>query len=180
MSELSIKVAGSDELSTVLEILDDAAAWLGEQGIDQWPLSFSEDSTWRTDRIRAYIEDGRTYLVRAASGPVATFTLTRTADPQFAHGWPDGPDVGGYIFRMAVRRRAAGQNIGTKILDWAGVEVASWGRLWLRLDVHRHNKNLQAYYEKRGFVVVAEVTAPDLTTAGRTRGSGTLMQRPAS
>ncbi|MGH3889401.1 MAG: GNAT family N-acetyltransferase [Pseudonocardiaceae bacterium] len=82
-----------------------------------------------------------------------------------------------YIFRMAVARRAAGHDIG-KLLDWAAAEVARWGHPWLRLDVHRQNKELREYYERHGFIKVAEVTAPDLSVPGRTRGSGTLMQRP--
>lgn len=180
MSSISIAVARSDELPTVLEILDDAATWLHARGIDQWPRSFTSDATWRTDRIRAYVDHGATYLVKAHGAVVATFTLTRGADPQFAHGWPDGPDSGAYLFRMAVRRSAAGQDIGTSILKWATGEAARWGRQWLRVDVHRYNAELQSYYEKRGFVKVAEVTAPDLSTPGRTRGSGTLMQRPTA
>jgi GNAT superfamily N-acetyltransferase len=177
--ELVIQPAKPNELPSVLGVLDDAATWLRKRGIDQWPKSFSMDSTWRIDRIRSYVEHGCTYLVRDPSGEViATFTLSRGADPQFAHGWPGGPDRGGYLFRMAVRRGAGGNGTGAAILDWASREVARWGRPWLRIDVHRYNSDLQRYYERLGFVKVAEVTAPDLSTPGRTRGSGALMQRP--
>lgn len=180
ISDLRVELAHEEDLPDVLAILDDAAEWLKRQGIDQWPTSFSRDATWRTDRIKAYVRQGCTYLVREPGGnAVATFTLSPGADPQFAHGWPDGPDSGGYVFRMAVRRAVAGQNIGSRILDWAGREVGKWGRRWLRVDVHRHNPALQAYYERLGFSRVAEVTAPDLSIPGRIRGSGTLMQRPA-
>jgi GNAT superfamily N-acetyltransferase len=176
--KISVEVAEPNELPTVLEILDDAAAWLKEQGIDQWPASFTGDATWRTDRIRSYIEHGMTYLARTEAGePVATVTLSKAADPQFAHGWQDGPETGGYVFRMAVKRSAAGHDIGGRLLDWAGEQVASWGKKWLRLDVHRYNQPLQRYYERHGFTKVAEVTAPDLTIPGRIRGSGALMQR---
>ncbi|MDM4721340.1 GNAT family N-acetyltransferase [Micromonospora sp. WMMA1363] len=180
ISDLQITQAQDHDLPDVLAVLDDAAGWLQGQGIDQWPTSFSRDATWRTDRIRAYIRQGLTYLVKDQDGTVlATFTLTAGADPQFAHGWPDGPDAGGYVFRMAVHRSVAGRKIGSQILDWAGREVGKWGRKWLRVDIHRHNPELQRYYERHGFVKVAEVTAPDLSTPGRIRGSGTLMQRPA-
>ncbi|MFC0540643.1 GNAT family N-acetyltransferase [Kutzneria chonburiensis] len=176
--KLSIKVAQPDELSAVLEILDDAAGWLQTRGIDQWPASFTADATWRTDRIRSYIEHGMTFLARNEAGQaVATVTLSKAADPQFAHGWPDGPETGGYVFRMAVRRSAAGNDIGGQLLDWASSQVATWGKKWLRLDVHRFNQSLQEYYKRHGFAKIAEVTAPDLTAPGRTRGSGALMQR---
>jgi GNAT superfamily N-acetyltransferase len=174
----SVSAANPDELPTVVAILDDAARWLHERGIEQWPESFSGDATWRTDRIRSYIEHGLTYLARDESGqPIATFTLSRAADPQFAHGWPGGPEDAGYIFRMAVLREAAGRGVGGQLLDWAADAVGKWGFSWLRLDVHRFNPELQAYYSRRGFEKVGEVTAPDLTIPGRIRGSGTLMQR---
>lgn len=176
--EVTIEVAKADELSAVLALLDEAAAWLKSRDIDQWPASFSGDATWRTDRIRSYIEHGLTYLARDQSGrAVGTFTLTPAADPQFAHGWPDGPDNAGYLFRMAVSRSAAGHDLGGQLLDWATREVGRWGKRWLRIDVHRLNPQLQEYYRRHGFTKVAEVTAPDLTVPGRTRGSGTLMQR---
>jgi GNAT superfamily N-acetyltransferase len=174
----SVSVAKPEDLPTVLSILDDAAGWLHERGIEQWPESFSSDATWRTDRIRTYVEHGLTYLARDESGrPIATFTLSRAADPQFAHGWPDGPEDAGYIFRMAVLREAAGQDMGGQLLDWAADEVGKWGLSWLRLDVHRFNLELQEYYNRRGFEKVGEVTAPDLSVPGRVRGSGALMQR---
>lgn len=177
-TEVTIGVARPDELSAVLALLDEAAAWLRGRGIDQWPATFSGDATWRTDRIRSYIEHGLTYIARDQSGrPVGTFTLTPAADPQFAHGWPDGPEDAGYLFRMAVSRTAAGQDLGGRLLDWATREVGRWGKRWLRIDVHRLNPDLHEYYRRHGFIKVAEVTAPDLTIPGRTRGSGTLMQR---
>lgn len=177
-SELSIAPAHEDDLPEILSILDDAAAWLRQRGIEQWPASFGQDATWRIDRIRAYVRQGYTYLVKDRSGtPVATFTLTPGADPEYAHGWPDGPDTGGYLFRMAVRRSAAGQRIGARIVDWASREVGRWGRKWLRVDVHRRNPELQAYYQNLGFCKVAEIASPDPSTPGRIRGSGALMQR---
>ncbi|GGK09470.1 hypothetical protein GCM10010123_44190 [Pilimelia anulata] len=175
--DLEISRAEPEELPLVLALLDESAAWLQTRDIDQWPVSFSNDGTWRIDRIRSYIEHGDTYLVRRNADPIGTFTLTKSADPQFAHGWPDGPDSGGYVFRMAVSRAAAGQDVGGQILDWSAATVRGWGRPWLRVDVHRHNRQLQRYYERHGFVRVGELTAPDLTVPGRTRGSGTLMQR---
>lgn len=175
---VTIEPASPDDLPTVFSLLDEAAAWLQDRHIDQWPESFSGDATWRTDRIRSYVNHGLTYLARDESGrAVGTFTLSPAADPQFAHGWPDGPENAGYLFRMAVSRTAAGQGLGAYILDWAESEIGRWGKRWLRIDVHRHNADLQEYYRRHGFTKVAEVTAPDLTVPGRTRGSGTLMQR---
>jgi GNAT superfamily N-acetyltransferase len=183
---IAIEQAKPDELPTVLALLDEAATWLREQGIEQWPERFSGLENWRTERLRKYAADGEIYLLRDRGEPVATMTFTLNADPDYVHGWPDGPDAGAYVHRMAVRRSNAGHDLGTVMLDWAGAQTAAGGRPWLRLDCSRTNHKLRAYYENRGFRCVAEIIA-DIDPAGTThpsgdtyrRGSGALYQRPA-
>ncbi|MGC9670978.1 GNAT family N-acetyltransferase [Planosporangium sp. 12N6] len=182
---LTIDRAGADDFLTVLELLDEAAAWLQARGIQQWPARFSGDGDWRTERLRKYLADGETYLLRSDGEPIATVTWTLTADPDYAAGWPDGPDTGGYVHRMAVRRNWAGLGIGTRLLNWADTQTASAGRRWLRLDCSRTNRALQRYYERQGFTRVGEVVA-DIDPGGQDhpsgeiyrRGSGALYQRP--
>lgn len=178
---LNIAPAGLDDLSTVLGVLDEAAAWLRKQGIEQWPARFSGAEDWRETRIRSYVDAGQTWLVRDGDQVLATFT-TGGADPHYAHGWPDGPDTGLYVYRMAVRRAAAGRGLGERILDWCSTRAAGDGYRWLRLDCHRHNRRLQRYYEARGFERVGTVvhTIPDGADGKPyVRGSGALYQRPA-
>lgn len=178
-TDLDIRPARSDELAVVLALLDEAAAWLQDKGIDQWPASFTQDATWRMERIKAYVDEGNTYLAYDPTGnAVGTFTVTERADPEFAHGWPDGPENALYLFRMAVTRSASGNDVGSALLDWAAQEAGRRGKKWLRIDIHRLNPELRRYYEQRGFSKVGEVLAPDPTVSGRIRGSGTLMERP--
>src|SRR6266700_1816596 len=105
---LSFDKATADELPVVLDLLDDAAERLQRQGIDQWPPRFSGVSDWRGTRIRTYVEAGHAWLVRVNGKAIATFALTDKADPDFAEGWPEGPDDALYIYRMAVLRDYAG------------------------------------------------------------------------
>jgi GNAT superfamily N-acetyltransferase len=181
---LSIDQAMPDEFPLVLELLDEAARWLSERGITQWPAQFSGAEDWRIERIRAYIDNGHTWLVRTQDTAIATFTLS-AADPDYADGWPDGPDTGLYIYRMAIRRQFAGHDIGGRILDWSSARAAALGYRWLRLDCHRGNHGLQNYYKTRGFERVGTLIraindpAPGDENARYVRGSGALFQRPA-
>lgn len=182
---VTFRPARPADLPIVLELLDEAAAWLQAQGIRQWPQRFSDVSDWRSSRIADYVESGKTWLVYDDATAIATFTLSPDADPDYADGWPDGPNQGLYIFRMAVRRQSAGHDLGGRILDWSGARALSQGKRWLRLDCHRENTKLQAYYETRGFNRVNTLirTIDDGPTPGTgqryTRGSGALYQRPA-
>ncbi|MBV9162333.1 MAG: GNAT family N-acetyltransferase [Pseudonocardiales bacterium] len=184
MALLVVDQASPDELPLVLELLDEAARWLSERGIKQWPARFTGAEDWRIQRIRAYIENGHTWLVRINATAVATFTLS-AADPDYADGWPDGPDTGLYIYRMAIRRQFAGHDIGGQILDWSSARAAALGYRWLRLDCHRDNPALQNYYQARGFERVGTlVRVIDAPVSGDANGryvhaSGALFQRPA-
>ncbi|MFV2017576.1 GNAT family N-acetyltransferase [Micromonospora sp. LOL_023] len=177
---LSFHQATASDLPTVLGALDEAAAWLKSRSIRQWPDRFSDANDWRMSRISKYVSEGRTWLVRAHSKPIATFSLTNIADPDYAEGWPGGPDRSLYIFRIAVRRTWSGRDIGSRILDWASMRASAGDGLWLRLDCHRDNLDLQQYYEARGFDRV-NTLVKTIDDQGRpyTRGSGALYQRPA-
>lgn len=172
--------AEPDELDVVLELLDDAAARLRELGIAQWPESFSRQEGWRLERLRSYLESGETHLFYCAGEPAATVTLTG-ADPDFAHGWPDGPDAGLCFYRLAVHRKFAGLGLGARIVDWASACAVSGGFEWLRCDVHRRNRGLQRFYEGLGFERVGTVVTVIDGDDGLPyeRGSGALFQRPA-
>lgn len=177
---MEISRAQPDELDDVLDVLDEAAAWLQELGIKQWPARFSGRDGWRGERLRSYVLAGETWLVRAAGEVAATFTLSGP-DPDYAHGWPGGPDNALYVYRMAVRRKHAGAGLGDRILDWCATTAAAAGQRWLRLDCHRENHTLQRYYTDRGFARVGTVVHTIPATADSEpyiRGSGALYQRP--
>lgn len=178
---LTFAQATSGELSVVLDILDDAAARLARQGIEQWPARFSGVKDWRSLRIRKYVEAGQAWLVRLDGGIVGTVSLTEESDPDFVDGWPDGPDDALYLYRMAVRRAYAGRAIGTEVLNWASTRSAGFGKRWLRLDCHRRNLALQQYYERHGFDRVGTVVHVVNTETDEpfTRNSGALYQRAA-
>lgn len=171
--------AKPDELATVVEILNEAAAWLHQRHIRQWPEAFGSDD-WRTARISRYITDQNTWLVKADTEPIATFSLTPTADPDYADGWPTGPEDALYIFRMAVRRAWSGNDLGGRILDWASSRALALGYHHLRLDCHRYNTSLQRYYERHAFRRVGTVVRTiDDNGQPYTRTSGALYDRPA-
>lgn len=174
---LTFKRAEKSDLSIVLSILDDAAAWLTGSGIEQWPDKFSGADDWRTARIEEYVSAGHTFIVWHGVEPVGTFTLGGP-DPDYADGWPEGPGNAVYIFRMAVRRRWSGQDIGSRVLNWASAYTKRDDKHWLRLDCSRDNRALQQYYELRGFQRVATLVR-SINHGEYTRRSGALYQRAA-
>ncbi|WUO18105.1 GNAT family N-acetyltransferase (plasmid) [Streptomyces sp. NBC_00289] len=162
---LTVRQAISADLRTVIDLWEHAASWLSERGIDQWQYPPRED------RIKANIEAGECWIIEADGAPVATITIDEHADSDF---WSsaEAAEPALYVHRMVVRRDAAGLDLGSAMLDWAGRQALSQGKQLLRLDAWRSNEGLQRYYADRGFTHIRTVEADD-------RSSGALFQRPA-
>jgi GNAT superfamily N-acetyltransferase len=144
-TEIRFHVARPDQAAEVLSVLDEAAAWLQERGIAQWPGRF--EPSWVEDAIRR----GETWLVEANDTIAATVTLD-WADPV----WLDAEGSAAYVHRMAVRRREAG--LGSFILAWAADVAGRRGCGALRLDCVASNRRLRTYYEAAGFTHRGDVT----------------------
>ncbi|MFJ2193689.1 GNAT family N-acetyltransferase [Kitasatospora sp. NPDC087861] len=164
-NELTVSAASPDDLKTVVELWEHAASWLKERGIDQWQYPP------RTERIQENIAAGQCYLVWDGEVPVATVTVDEHADTEF---WTseEAAEPAFYVHRMAVRRDASRQELGSAMLDWASKLAEESGKRWLRLDAWKSNESLQAYYRARGFEHLRTVEL-------ERRGSGALFQRAA-
>ncbi|MEV1314816.1 GNAT family N-acetyltransferase [Micromonospora arborensis] len=156
--------AGVDDMAEVLIVLDEAAAWLRERGISQWPARF--EPSWIEDAIRR----GETWLIEINNETAGTVTLD-WVDPIWA-------DVGGqaaYVHRMAVRRWASG--LGTVILAWAADTALHRSRHALRLDCVAANLRLCAYYEASGFVHCGDVAVGGAPGQREQHGPVTMVSR---
>src|SRR5690606_2841720 len=136
-------------------------------GLDQWQPGQPRIPT------RASTEDairrGACYLAYEDGTLVGTLTVDDRADPEF---WTaaERAQPALYVHRMIVARRAAGRDVGGRLLDWAADLAACTGNQWLRLDAWKTNTALHRYYEDHGFTHVRTVDLPH-------RGSGGLFQR---
>jgi GNAT superfamily N-acetyltransferase len=137
-NRLTLESATPTEVGDVLTVLDEAAAWLRDSGVDQWPDRF--EAAW----VEPAIERGETWLARLDGVVAGTITLDWD-DPL----WSDLHGTAGYVHRMAVRRSAAG--LGAALLDWAVATTRALGCAYLRLDCVTSNTRLRSYYESRGF-----------------------------
>jgi hypothetical protein len=159
------------ELESVRAVLDSAARRLAAAGIEQWPMSFTEDGGRRMVALREFAERGEVYLMRYYGQPAATVTLSRWADPDFASGWPQCHDAL-YLYRLAASdlTRRTDLRFGTWIVQqFAPYQAYQLGRRYVRLDCSRTNTALHDYYLARGFERIGTVEVPG-------RKSGALFQ----
>jgi len=134
------------DIDEVLEVLSEAARWLASRGINQWRVD-----GFPRELIAGGVSRGEVYLARRDRRAVGTFTL-QWSDELF---WPGAAEAAGYIHRIAVRREARG--LGVELLKFAERLTAATGRRLLRLDCFSGNSVLCDYYERAGFLRVADV-----------------------
>ncbi|MFE4817859.1 GNAT family N-acetyltransferase [Streptomyces sp. NPDC056704] len=161
--------AQPDDVAKLLAFREEAAAWLTRLGIDQWQRPYP------ADRLLATIKADTVFMVMDGDETVATITLTPEAEEGL---WTEAELVepSRFINKLTVARTHAGQNIGGRLLDWAGDRAYREGAKWLRLDAWTANEALQRYYLQQGFDYVRTVREGGAVNGGP-RVSGWLAQR---
>ncbi|MDN5380751.1 GNAT family N-acetyltransferase [Streptomyces sp. LB8] len=159
------------DVSKLIAFREEAAAWLSRLGIDQWQRPYP------ADRLLAAIEAGTVFMLRDGHTTVGTITLTPDAEEGL---WTDDElaEPSMFVNKLTVAREYAGQNLGGRLLDWAGDRAYRAGAQWLRLDAWTTNERLQQYYLEHGFAHVRTVREGTAVNGGP-RVSGWLAQRPA-
>ena len=143
MLPISIRQATLDDLSTVSEILSEAAAWLDRENMPLWQQEHISLSVIERD-----IKLGLFYIA-LCEGIAAGVVKFQTEDLIF---WPDIIQSDStFLHRLAVRRSFAGGSISTQIFQWAIDRTRDLGRHFVRLDCVAERPRLRSVYEKFGF-----------------------------
>lgn len=173
MSRYTIRPAGAADLDAILELRREAERWLAANDIRQWTPDYDD---YAVGVLTAWVASGAAWVVEHDDEIVATASLNAEPDPDF-WGWLEVAHQATalYLGKMIVRRDHAGLKIGDAIMNWACRRVQRAGRTWLRLDVRRDNRKLQAYYLARGFRHIRTV----IPGPPRVTESGWLGQRHA-
>ncbi|MDN3296444.1 GNAT family N-acetyltransferase [Streptomyces ficellus] len=166
---MRIVPAEPSDLPKLLAFREEAAAWLSKLGSDQWRRPYP------ADRLLASIEAGTVFMVRDGDATAATITLTPEAEEGL---WTEAElsEPSMFVSKLTVARTHAGQDLGGRLLDWAGDRAYRAAATWLRLDAWTTNRALQEYYLRHGFEHVRTVTEGDAVNGGP-RVSGWLAQR---
>ncbi|WP_333755028.1 GNAT family N-acetyltransferase [Streptomyces sp. IBSBF 3352] len=169
---MRILPAQPDDVAKLLAFREEAAAWLTRLGSDQWQRPYP------ADRLLATIEAGTVFMVMDGNATAATITLTPDAEEGL---WTEQElsEPSMFVNKLTVARTHAGQNVGGRLLEWAGDRAYRAGAKWLRLDAWSTNEGLQRYYLRQGFRYVRTVREGGAVNGGP-RVSGWLAQRVAS
>lgn len=153
---LDFKVAQAADLPVVLDILAEAAAWIKDKGIDQWPSP--PNAFWR-QRLQGMVERGEMFTVGIVTNRLAMVRITTSN-----RHWPDD-NLALYVGLLAIRTQMHGHGLGAHILTWAALKAQREGKRFLRLDCLASNRRLCQYYEEQGFVYKGRFTSGEYVAA---------------
>jgi|GEM_PF-220264 ribosomal protein S18 acetylase RimI-like enzyme len=142
------RAASDTDLDAFVELHEEAARWLWDQGIHQW-----EPGAFQKEWLAEPVQRGEVYLAWQGGVPAGSIIL-QWADE---YTWGPRPDDAGYVHGLRVRRSAAGQGIGRALLRWAEAYAAQSGKTYLRLDCTPDNPRLIDYYLSAGFTRAEDI-----------------------
>ena len=150
---LTVRGAQASDLEVIIDILEQAEAWLTSKGIDQWTPGVHRQYA---QQFAAAIDKGLVFVAERSEGQiVASVVLSWSTDKL----WPMPEVDAGYVSKLTVRRDISGYAVGLALLRWVERKVISVGRKYVRLDCLAGNHRLCKYYEDAGYTPKGEVEA---------------------
>lgn len=155
VKDMQVVLASDTDLDTVVSIYEDAAQWLLDRGIAQWPVVVPREL------LAQRIARGETFLARYEHHAIATMSIQE----EDRLVWGDMPPDALYLHGLAVRRAFTGRRVGVALLRWAEQHAALQGKTYLRLDCMGDNLRLVQYYKDAGFTNLRTVSVRDSSCA---------------
>lgn len=145
-----LKLAKTEDLNQVLQLLVNAAEWLQMKGTTQWDY-YITDLDGNSQEVLDSIEGGDTYLLEKEGVAVASITLENKPNEWDRDIWGSEADQENilYLHRLVVHRHYKGKEIGEALLEWAEDFAKSRGIQCIRFDCLASNVGLNRYYQKR-------------------------------
>lgn len=151
-SSLVFRRARPDEADHASALVAARRDWLRGRGLDQWHRDPSP-------AVRQAVAAGQCWLLVDGETPIATATLTSTADPEF---WTpeEAREPALYLSKAATAMERRGEGLGKLLLHTAAAYAHSLGIPRLRWDVWKTNAELQQHYRDIGATYLRTVDLP--------------------
>jgi GNAT superfamily N-acetyltransferase len=164
--QLAVRQAETNELDTVMALLQERIDWLRSRGSDQWSTS----ANWQA-KFEPALDAGHVWLLLDGQDPIGTITVEFQGDRDF---WSqeECAEPAAYLSKLAIQLDHAGDELGALLTDWACDYAYRRGCKFVRLDAWRTNDELHEYYATRGWKYLRTVENPG-------RNSGSLFQLAA-
>ncbi|XEC97345.1 GNAT family N-acetyltransferase [Paenibacillus tarimensis] len=148
--EIIVRAIDENQIELFASILQEAAEWLREQGIEMWTRE-----QIRVERLLQQNDIHEMFIGYVSGAPVATMMIQEMD----AFMWPQAVKNKDslYLHKLSVRRAWAKSGCSSAMIGWAKEEAGRRGKSYLRLDCAADRPKLNEFYESHGFIKVKEV-----------------------
>lgn len=146
--------AKNEYVNGILSILNDASAFLREQGIDQWQGAGAPTEAEVIQSVQA----GTQYLLQENGEVVAVCTVL-SHEPAYMKIDGAWKGNGAYlaVHRVAVARFARGRGLTKRLYEGVEQLARARGVRYIRVDTHRDNLIMQRVFASNGFYLCGVV-----------------------
>lgn len=162
LTALRMQPVSASEIPLLHKILVACGLDLQERlGLNYWVPPYPLEKMVRD------LGEKRVYGVFSGEEAIATFTLETTMPPEYTQygkiRWQVANGLAMYVHRLAVLPTWQGRGVGTWCLQSMEKLAAEQGCSAVRLDAVKVNRNLLAFYNRRGYRLVGELIYPPET-----------------
>ena len=153
------------DLTGVLQLFDEAVAWLNARGItDQWGTTPVSGRPHLVEVVRGYLDYAvvaefvEAHLRQGENTELAGFIAVSLTPPEeIASLLGERTATAAWVESLVARRTSAARGAGAALLGWAEQHALAHGKSYLGLSCAASNPRLVEYYEGRGFERAGEV-----------------------
>ena len=146
--KLTVKTADITHLPNALEIIEDAKAFLKEQGIDQWQNGYPN-----TESIKNDIELKKGYFLLSDNEIACYFCLDFDGEPAYNNlkgNWKSDKSYA-VIHRLAIKNKFRNQGLAGHVFKYAENLCKEKNIFSIRVDTDADNKIMLHTINKYGF-----------------------------
>ena len=142
-----------EDISRVMEIINQAKCYFKENGIDQWQDGYPNEETIKRD-----IEKNEAYVLVDEDQIIGTCMVTINGETSYNHidgKWLlNSPYI--CVHRIAVDNNCKGKGLASTILDQVVAMYPDYHSV--RMDTHNDNLSMQKFLTKYGFKHCGTIT----------------------
>lgn len=148
---MKIQLSKLENIPNIMEIINDAKAYLKSQNIDQWQNGYPN-----AEQIENDIKNGESYVVITDENQIiatAMFTTNKEPTYKIIEGYwiVDEAKKYGVIHRLAIAKEHRKQGVAKFIFEEFHQQLNCQNIQSLKIDTHEENSEMQFLIKKMGY-----------------------------
>ena len=147
---MNFRKTRNEDIPAVMKLIDQAKAYMKENGIDQWQNGYPN-----AESIRKDIEQDYSYVMEDEGKIIGTLAVIFDGEPTYDKiydgEWKTTEEPYAAVHRVAVDAECKGRGIAGTMIEEVAKLCRERGIRSIKNDTHRDNRSMQRMQAKNGF-----------------------------